>query len=111
MPEFWWEPQATFTSPWRPVGTPAIGTAWYKKTNAPESELTKGAADANSEVVRVISLILQERTEQIIADWRTGEFTSFAKKTVVLTKPLAGHGRDVDAVLARYPQALRVRSS
>jgi hypothetical protein len=34
-PEFWWQAQATFTAPWRPDGSPPLGTAWYRKAELP----------------------------------------------------------------------------
>ena len=108
LPEFWWRPAATFTNPWRPTGTPPIGTAWYKQGKPPIQWIALRQYVADDQLIRVITPILRQRTDQLVADWQTGSFTPFTQKTLILPKPMARHGIDVDAVIRRFPHAVRI---
>ena len=49
--------------------------------------------------MRMAEKILRERTEQLVAAWKTGEHIEFPKKTFVLGKAVARRGKDLNAVL------------
>jgi hypothetical protein len=101
LPEFWWQPHASLTEPWHPIGTPELGAAWYRPAPIPQGLQEKVQRDSQSQPVRWLSQILYERTQQIIADWQSGNVTEFTKKTAILSQPLARHGRDVGATVQR----------
>jgi hypothetical protein len=101
MPEFWWQPLAPFTTAWQPIGTPTLGTAWYKRAEFVSNKTIENSrASVRSEPVQLAISLLRERAEQLVSDWQSGAFTPFAKKTFVLGKALRRHGRDVADVLA-----------
>jgi hypothetical protein len=85
VPDFWWRPSIELTRPWRATTTknpktPALGVAWYHAEEDGDVMLQDAFA---GKTMRAAASVAQERVEQLLSDWRTGNRSVFKHKIIV----------------------------
>jgi hypothetical protein len=94
-PDFWWLSKAQVSNS---LDIRVVGAMAYERI--------PGYPDDTDEYfekppVQWLGGILQDRMKTLRTDWQSGNRTEFVKKTVILSKPLARNGRDLNATVAR----------
>jgi hypothetical protein len=100
VPDFWWRPSCELTTPWREhtgpfAATPPLGEAWYHAEPGPLP--FKSAPTGDME--RAIEILMRDRIDQLLTDWRSGGHTEFVRKTFIKD----GSGREPRAIKTMVP--------